>query len=153
MNSEVNVQNVKIRDPKIDDNREWIMKEKANLMKYCKNKDLGADKLLDEKYAGLAPFFALWAVENRSERKKYWVITGDLPNDHLPYDVANHPRDALKHFSMVWQMKAEKLQVKLENKELSIGTPEQQETMIALLRDRAENIYSLAAEDAIWQEN
>jgi len=152
MNQDVNDPSLKAQEQEKEFKRNWIMQEQANMLKYCKNKELGADKILDEGYVVLVPLFALWAVENRRERKKYWVITGDLPNDHLPYDVAKHPRDAIKHFSMAWQMKAEKLQNKLDNKELSIGTPEQQESMITLLRERAESLYSLAQEDAMWQQ-
>jgi hypothetical protein len=150
MSQEYNIQEVKIHDPRIEENREWILEMKAKLLKYCRNKELGADRILDKQYAGLAPYFALWAVENRKEHKKYWVITGDLPNDHLPYEVAGTPRDALRHFSLSWQLKAEKMQQKLEQNDLLMGTPEQHKEMINLLQDRATNLYNLSADDKIW---
>ena len=151
MSQDINVQNVHIHDPKEDENKKWLFEEKANMMKYCRNKELGADRLLDQHYAGLAPYFALWAVENRKEHKKYWVITGDLPHDHIPFEVADSPRNALKYFSMAWQLKAEKIQEKLDSKELVLGTPEQQKDMIALLQDRAVNLYEISTNDQLWQ--
>ena len=151
MSEDYDVQEVKLHDPRIDENKQWLINEKAKMLKYCKNKELGADRLLDNHYAGLAPYFALWAVENRKEHKKYWVITGDLPNDHLPFEVADSPRDAMRHFSMSWQLKAEKMQHKLDNNDLLVGTPEQHMEMIKLLQDRATNLYSICADDRIWQ--
>ena len=140
-----------IEDPKIAENKQWLFEQKAKMLKYCRTKQLDADRLLDQHYAGLAPYFALWGVENRKEHKKYWVITGDLPNDHMSFDGADNPRDALRHFSMSWQLKAENMEARMNNNEPLAGTVEQHKEMISLLRDRAENLYEIVSADALWQ--
>lgn len=152
MQQDKNVQEGQIHEPEIIDSRKWVLEQKARMMTYCKNKELGADRLLDRYFACLVPHVALWAVENRKERKRYWVITGDLPLDHLPLEVADHPRGALRHFSLTWQLKAEKMQAKLDNNELLVGTPEQHKDMINLLQERAVNLYDLFSDDQRWQQ-
>ena len=150
MNENTNPFSVARPDPKSEENREWIMKEKAIMMNYCKNKDLGADKILNEQTAVLLPQFIVWAVENRLENKKYWVITGDLLSDHLAFDVAPSARDALRHFTMSWQLKAEKLERRLAKNEIITGTADQQKDTIDLLRDQAEKFYAVSMQDELW---
>lgn len=126
------------------------MKEKAKMMNYCKNKDLGADKILNEKSAVLFPLFAIWAVENRKEHEKYWVVTGDLLHDHILFEIADTARDALRHFTMNWQLKAEKIEQRLTQKEAITGNSDELKSSVDVLRGQAEKYYEFTTRPELW---
>ena len=66
----------------------------------------------------------------------YWFICGNLPTDCLASNAAVTPRDAARHFSLKWQLDAEKKG--LDGEELA---------------RQAEGLYELADEPGLWDEN
>ena len=89
---------------------------------------------------------AAWALPNRllvgqlreqtNVRSFFWFIAGEVPLDFIPSANAESPRDALRHFSMKWQLEAERLDDETEKAELI---------------DLAESIYELAEDERFWQ--
>lgn len=87
-----------------------------------------------------------WALPNRlllgkvrgrmNVRSFHWFICGEVPLDYLPGDVAASPREALRHFSMKWQLDAERAG---------------DEASANALIEHAEAVYALADEDSAWQ--
>ena len=93
----------------------------------------------DSRY--LVPLFALWKLTSL-DGKKFWVLCGDLPSDHSSFDVAPNAREALRHFSLKWQMQAENL--------LQANTDEQN-NFANLLIGRAEGLYKLYNDESLWK--
>jgi len=73
--------------------------------------------------------------------KKYWILCGDLPSDYSPIAVAKNAREAIKYFSLKWQMQAENL--------LKIGDTEQNK-YAQLLIGRADGLYKLQSDESLW---
>lgn len=67
-----------------------------------------------------------------------WIICGDFPTDHIASTVASTPREALRHFSLKWQLDAGDSQ----------ALDEHAENLVA----RAEQLYEMVADDSLWQE-
>ena len=81
-----------------------------------------------------------------------WTISGDdLITDHIPASMAATPKDAVRHFSLKWQMDADRLlalgksKAPVADTQLSIGNYANK-----LIKD-AEALYDLAERDDIWQ--
>jgi hypothetical protein len=81
-----------------------------------------------------------------------WIICGTVPTDVISSAVADNPRDALKHFSLKWQLGAARLSDP-ETREAA-GLPDEpfgpgkSEELAAM----AEELYAIAQEDRLWPE-
>lgn len=119
----------------------WIKEQFQSATKYLASKGLITETVADTESRYLVPLVAVWKV-NLADKSKAWVISGDLPTDHLSIDAATTARDAMRQFSFKWQMQAENLR--------KSGKPEQQE-FAQMLVSRAEGLYDLFSNDELWQ--
>ena len=90
----------------------------------------------------LAPYVAVWKIKSQ-QGKFFWVLSGDLPADYVPFDVAPDARGALRHFSLSWQLKAENIMQ-------AQGLDETQENYAKLLADRAISLHQLSERDDLF---
>ena len=130
---------------------EWIKEQHGTLLRYCSNKGLEISNVLDKKSAVLPPFVAVWLAESKSNKKLYWIISGDLPTDHIPSEIAKSPREALRHFSLNGQLKAENIVQALTSGTYNPDDHERQKQFAELLVDRAHSIYDLFVDEKMWQ--
>ena len=121
--------------------QEWIRQQYQVATKYLAEKGLVTQSVKVEDSRYLIPAIAIWKL-TLIDGSKYWVLCGDLPTDHSSIDIASTAREALKHFSLKWQMQAENL-LKSDNKE--------QNDFANLLISRAEGIYTITEDDKLWQ--
>ncbi len=122
--------------------QEWIRTQYQEATKYLATKGIITESVTAEKSRYLIPMVAVWLLKDTSGQQ-YWVINGDLPADHVSVDVATSGREALRHFSMKWQMQAEGL----------LGTDDQKQVEFGhLLVNRAEGLYDIFNNDAFWPE-
>jgi hypothetical protein len=130
--------------------QQWVDKQRGAVLGYCSRKELNVTEFIDNESAILPPFIAVWLVESKSPKAKYWVVSGDLPLDHIPTKLAKSPRDAIRHFSLSWQLKAERLIASLEAGQPQLGDPVKQTDFANLLVSRAHMLSELANNDKIW---
>ena len=90
----------------------------------------------------LVPVLALWKMTGE-DNNTYWVINGELPADFILADNASNARDALRHFSLKWQMQAAKI---LDNSE----STEAQRNHAGFLQNRAESLYRFYEDESLW---
>jgi len=128
----------------------WIQNQRGAVLGYCSRKELGVVKFIDNKSAILPPFIAIWLVESKPSREKYWVISGDLPLDHINVKQAKTPRDVVRHFSLNWQLKAERLIQSLVQGKPQLGDQTKQTDFANMLVRKANMLYELAEKDKIW---
>ena len=121
--------------------QQWIREQYQVATKYLAEKGIVTDSVKAEDSRYLVPLLALWKLTS-IKGEKFWVLCGDLPSDHSSIDVAPDAREALKHFSLKWQMQAENL-LKAKDKE--------QTDFAHLLIGRAEGLYKLCEDDSLWQ--
>ncbi len=124
------------------DASEWVRAQfqKANL--FLAEKGILLDSVAVQESRYLPPMVAVWKI-NATDKQSYWVISGDLPTDHLALTAAVDAREALRAFSFRWQMKAQQL--------IDAGVQDQTAAdYVKLLIGRAHSLYDLFENDAIW---
>lgn len=127
--------------------QEWIREHFQKANKFLAEKGVMPSNVLVDECRYLAPFVAIWKIESKQPKKQtYWVMSGDLPSDYVDVSVAQTARDAMRHFSMMWQMKAENLHRSGVTKEKT------QADFANLLVSRAEDLYKMANDEKIWGE-
>jgi hypothetical protein len=105
---------------------------------------------------------AVWAVPRQiliarvwgagQESSFIWTIAGEsMITDHIAGSVAATPKDVARHFSLKWQMDAERLFQIARRKEVPENAGKQIETYARRIIQCAELLYDLAGRDDIWQ--
>lgn len=123
----------------------WVRDKFQAANKYLAEKGIITTKVLTKESRYVAPLVAVWKFET-SDNKKVWVISGELPTDHVGVQAATNARDAMRHFALSWQMKAENILQELRTR------PDQTQYQFAqLLIKRGEDLYSLVDDEALWQ--
>ncbi|MCL1094825.1 MULTISPECIES: DUF4826 family protein [Shewanella] len=125
--------------------QEWIRTQFQKANKFLAEKGIMPNKVYADESRYLAPFVAIWKMDSKKPAKQtFWVMSGDLPADYVDVNVAATARDAIRHFSMMWQMKAENIQRSGLTKDPA------QAQFAELLISRAEGLYKMQADDKIW---
>ena len=82
--------------------------------------------------------------------KAFWVISGDVPTDHLDLKQAATAREAAKHFALKWQLQA----VRLAESQ-AVGSHDDDPRVFTAasteLTRKAEALYALTEQDEHWQ--
>ena len=90
-------------------------------------------------------------VASKTDKDKaFWVISGDIPTDHLELKQAATAREAAKHFALKWQLQA----VRLAESQ-AVGRHDEDPRVFAAasteLTRKAEALYVLTEQDEHWQ--
>lgn len=123
---------------------EWVRAQfqKANLFLAEKGILMDSVAVQDSRY--LPPMVSVWKI-NAIDKQSYWVISGDLPTDHIALTAAADAREALRAFSFRWQMKAQQL--------IEAGVQDQTAAdYVNLLVGRAHSLYDLFENEQIWND-
>lgn len=123
----------------------WVREQFQKANKYLAENEVLFDSVVTAESRYLAPFVAVWKIKD-IKNQFYWVISGDLSTDFNTSSVAENAREAMKHFSLSWQLKAENI------RRSSTHSADQEEIAQRLVRD-AENLYSVANTDKFWLES
>ena len=93
----------------------------------------------------------VWEASQKSEF--IWAISGaNAVTDHLAGNMAATPREAARHFSLKWQMDADRLLAIAKDKPTVEGTQENMEAYTSQMIQYAESLYDLASRDDVWQQ-
>ncbi|MGL5490962.1 MAG: DUF4826 family protein [Shewanella sp.] len=126
--------------------QEWVRTQFQKANRFLAEKGVIPSKVLADESRYLAPYLAIWKMESkRPTTKTYWVRSGDLPSDLVDVKVAKTARDAVRHFSMMWQMQAENL--------IRSGATRRDATQAKfaqLLVSRAESLYRMHNDEKLW---
>jgi hypothetical protein len=104
----------------------------------------------------------VWAVPNEilisrvwaagQQNSFIWTIAGErMITDHIVGAVAATPRDVARHFSLKWQVDAERLYQIARRKDVPEIAGKQIETYAGRVIQCAERLYDLASREDIWQ--
>jgi uncharacterized protein YgiM (DUF1202 family) len=122
---------------------EWVRNQYQKANQYLASKGIIPDNVAITESRYLPPLVALWKL-NTKEKQAFWVISGDLPTDHMPFSAAASARDAMRSFSLNWQLKAENIMN-------SATVDKTQFEFATLLVKRAQGLYDLFEDEALWQ--
>ncbi|MEH6595499.1 MAG: DUF4826 family protein [Colwellia polaris] len=123
-----------------DEQQAWVREQYLKATKYLAQKGLVTESVADTESRYLIPLMAVWKI-NLIDKTKVWVISGDLPTDHLVLEENESARNVLRHFTFKWQIQADGL-LKSDSQE--------QVDYAKLLMSKAEGLYQLYAKDDVW---
>lgn len=86
----------------------------------------------------------------RDSAKAFWVISGDIPTDHLQLAQAKSAREAAKHFAMKWQLQAARL-AESQSVGRDPGDAKLWTGASAELHRKAEALYAITEMDEHWR--
>nr|WP_068546320.1 DUF4826 family protein [Thalassotalea crassostreae] len=121
--------------------QQWVREQYLNATKYLAEKGVVTQSVEVQTSRYLAPIFAVWKLKT-IDNDAIWVISGDLPCDHIQAEAADTVRDSLRHFSMKWQLQAQNI----------AGTTTEQAQFAKFLVGRAEGLYQLFENENLWKE-
>jgi len=130
---------------------EWVKKIHGELLSYCSRSGLEISSIEQEQSAILPPAVGVWLVVSKAQNQKYWVITGDLPYDHIVADSAKNARDAIRHFVLRWQLKAENIIQLRDNPKTAAKVDDKQVEFAEVLINTANGLYDLCEKDELWK--
>ena len=126
-----------------EENIAWQRESFQNAQKHLASKGIMPKTIIEKDSRYLSPFFAVWKIKSENG-KIYWVISGQLPTDHIEVSAAASAREAIRYFSFHWQMKAEQI--------MQIGARDKTQVDFAnLLVNRAHGIYEFYQKDELWK--
>ena len=99
----------------------------------------------------LPPLLGLWYVKTQDKKVDLWCIAGEFPTDIASSKVAENAREAIRYFSLSWQLQSAKLEDGLAEGKISLQDQETQEKFIKELTTRAESLYELYSNDNLWK--
>jgi hypothetical protein len=123
--------------------QEWVRAQfqRANLHLAEQGIVMESVAVAESRY--LPPLIAIWKIHGL-DKSVVWAISGDVPVDFVPFTAAANAREAVRHFSYRWQMKAQQI---IEN-----GVSDQPTAdYVQLLVGRANMLYDLAGSEQLWQ--
>jgi hypothetical protein len=125
--------------------QDWVKTQFQKANRFLAEKGVLPNKVYTEESRYLAPYLAIWKMDSKQPTKQtFWVMSGDLPTDYVDVKVAKTAREAMRHFSMMWQLKA-------ENLHKSGATRDQTQLKFAnLLVTRAESLYRMHEDEKLW---
>ncbi|EJI83942.1 MAG: DUF4826 family protein [Alishewanella aestuarii] len=122
---------------------EWVRAQFQKANEYLATKGIIPDNVAVSESRYLPPLVAVWKLNTR-DAKSFWVISGDLPTDHMPVSAAPNAREAIRAFALHWQLKAEQI--------AQAGFTDKTQVEFAnLLVSRAEGLYDLFDNEPLWQ--
>lgn len=123
--------------------QEWVRAQYQKANEYLASKGVIPDTVAVSESRYLPPYFAVWKL-NTKDKQAYWVISGDLPTDHMVFSAAATAREAVRAFSLNWQLKAQQI--------IDAGITEQtQKDFANLLINRAHSLYDMFNANELWQ--
>jgi hypothetical protein len=121
----------------------WVKEQFQRANKHLAEKGILFDAVVVEESRYMAPNVAVWKIKD-TKNDFYWVISGEVPADALPHSIAASAREAIKHFSLAWQIKA-------ENILHSPAVDTTQREYATLLASKAEMLYAIQDNEEWWQ--
>jgi hypothetical protein len=121
----------------------WVKQQFQRANKHLVEKGILFDTVVVEESRYMAPEVAVWKIKD-TKKNVYWVISGNLPADAISVSVANSAREAIRHFSLSWQLKAQNIMS-------SAIVDNTQKEFATLLTEKAEMLYEVQENEKWWQ--
>jgi len=118
---------------------------------------LGAidDELVEARAVWTLPYkVMIGQVREANEQTTFrWLICGDLPTDHISSAAASTPREALKYFSLKWQMDAARYADPATRKSHELDESHDWSQLSDKLVAKAEELHAMAEDESLWRES
>ena len=134
---------------------DWAQNEIIEMGRYAQMNNLVTGQPMGKCVWALPEMLFVGKVWPKDDRTRvFWVISGPgLPTDHIEESLAQTAREAVKHFSLKWQLQSSSME-KLDTQPASAEEPVSKNIDMAdvakKLQEHAEALYSVVARDDLW---
>lgn len=140
---------------KIDyaDEQEWLDEQEENCLKYLGSEGISIKGDPEIKWC-VCPVVSLWESEG-SGSHRIWVVSGDLPTDHMHDDADQDARAIMRSFCARWQDVSKALLRGVQHPTIKIGvrcSPEGLKSLGQLLKKRATTLGGWVENKSKWSE-
>jgi hypothetical protein len=126
----------------------WVRAQFQNAQKHLASKGIIPAQVLEKESRYLPPFVSVWKIITADvPSRTVWVISGDLPTDHVDQGAAENARELLGYFALRWQLQAEKIFQQGEQAD------KVKRDFANLLVSRAEGLITLRDRDDLWRND
>ena len=134
---------------------EWAQNEIIEMGRYAQRNNLVTGQPMGKCVWALPEMLFVGKVWPQDDRNRvFWVISGPgLPTDHIESSLAEEPREAVKHFSLKWQLQSssmENLDAQPASTEEPVSKSIDMADVAKKLQEHAEALYSLVNRDDLW---
>ena len=131
--------------------KEWYQSEYVRISKYCASQGYSIESFDQKQSRLLPPILGMWYIKTMEKKLHLWVVSGDFPVDIADAKVAKNAREAIRYFSMTWQVQAARLEDGIAEGNITMVDEETQTKYIDDLTKRAEHLYDLQATEKLWE--
>ncbi|MCH7820789.1 MAG: DUF4826 family protein [Proteobacteria bacterium] len=112
------------------------------------------DKLVEARPVWSVPYkVMIGQVRVANDQSTFrWIISGDLPTDHISSTVAATPREAVRYFSIKWQRDATRYNDPAARKAHGLDETLDWNQLTEKLVAKAEELYDMAGDDRLWRQ-
>ena len=137
-------------DPKVEE--QWCNERRREVSAYLQRQGVAHNQIGEWPAWHVAPYVSVWAIESKANPGwvGWWVISGDLPTDHVSASNIKHPREAVAAFATRWHDIAVHMAQGKPTQDFSIGIPSEWPTLAPLLASRAELLQTWATDADLW---
>jgi hypothetical protein len=129
----------------------WVAEQRATVMRYLARERVPGVRVADEPAWHIALEVAVWPVLGaRSGTRSYWAISGNVPTDFLPADIAPDARHAVAAFAERWRTLARYLKRGEKHPTIWVESRADERELAAMLASRARLLAEWAAADEYW---
>lgn len=142
-------------DKKINDPDEWARDTLDRAVRDITSLDIIPDRMIEARPMWAVPGKVMigQARQAHEPTQFVWFICGDLPTDTIGPAAATTPREALRHFSMKWQLDAERYRDPATRKAHGLDESKDWNAMTAKLVAKAEELYVMAETEKLWPDD
>lgn len=138
-------------DTEVQEER-WLAAERRRVEEYLSTEGLAYGVLPADPELHIAPHLALWLVSGpRADGGAWWVVSGDVPTDHVSSQRAPDARQALRTLSKKWRTAASVMAARRDDHNADHLGPDESRRAAEQLFERARRLWDLAAQDDLWE--
>jgi hypothetical protein len=132
----------------------WVAEQRERVEGYLASEGLAPATVAAEPELIMAPVLALWEVQGEHDRepRRWWVVSGDVPTDHVAWERAAAPRDALRTLAKKWRTAASVMAARTDADNADQVSAERSQQVAQQLFERAKMLRQLVDHDALWGE-
>ena len=129
---------------------QWLAEQRERVVAYLQAEEVAHGDVAGAPELHMAPHLALWVVAGPADKADWWVVSGDVPTDHVSSHRAPDPRAALRTFAKKWRTAASVMATR-DGDNADGVTEAQSKAASRNLFERAKMLWQLAEKDELWE--
>lgn len=130
----------------------WAREELDRAVQEITDQGVIDSPLVESRLAWSKPFeVVIGQLRDQGDETEFlWIVGGTVPVDCAHSRTAATPREAVRHFSMKWQLDAARYQEPATRERLALDPSRDWQALGAALVAKAEFLYAIFDDERLW---